>query len=281
MMVGCAAAIVSTDPFTDRVISSNPSLRVIARVGVGIDSIDLAAANARRVAVTVTPGMNAETVADHTLALMLALVRKIVTQDLGVKRGEWSRIGPSTPGELHEKTVGLVGAGTIGRAVYRRLIGFGARVIFLDEKVPSLGIATKATSLGELLGTADIVSLHAPLTAQTRGLINASALKQMKRTAFLINTARGPLIDEAALYSALREHIVAGAALDVFQDEPPDPTTISNIPNLITSAHVGGLSVESIQRMTVSATSSVLDVLSGRLPDTVVNRLTLSSQRSI
>ena len=271
LIAGCVAAIVSTDPFTAAAIASNPALRVIARVGVGADSIDRAAADAHGVAISVTPGMNAEPVADQTLAMMLALVRKVVSQDQGVKSGRWDRVGPSTPTELPGKTVGLVGAGTIGRAVRRRLAGFDLKLVFFDTRVKHLDGAKPVASLEELLSTSDIVSLHAPLTSETRGLINAKTLRLMKPTAYIVNTARGPLIDQEALFDALRAGALAGAALDVFADEPPDPATFAGVPNLVTSAHIGGLSVESIRRMTISATDSVLAVLRGETPATVIN----------
>jgi|HubBroStandDraft_4_1064222.scaffolds.fasta_scaffold06849_2 phosphoglycerate dehydrogenase-like enzyme len=273
---GCVAAIVSTDPFTATVITSTPSLRFIARVGVGTDSIDLAAANAHGVGVSVTPGLNAEPVADHTLALMLALIRRVVPQDLGVKSGRWDRVGPNTPSELPAKTVGLIGAGTIGRAVMRRLSGFDVKLIFLDAFVSGVEQATKIESLEELLTLSDIVSLHCPLTGETRGLLNAKTLRLMKSTAFLINTARGPLVDQEALFAALRKGSIAGAGLDVFAEEPPDPVALSDVPNLITSAHIGGLSRESIRRMTISATDSVLVLLEGRIPATLINRHALN-----
>jgi phosphoglycerate dehydrogenase-like enzyme len=272
MLMGDAdAAIVSTDPFTAEVIAGNPKLRIIARVGVGTDSIDHAAAAEHGVAISITPGMNAETVADQTLALILALVRKVVAQDASVKAGKWERVGALTPGELFGKTVGLVGAGTIGRAVMRRLSGFSVRTLFYDEYIPSLEGAEKATSLEDLLARSDVVSLHAPLTAETRGFIGAKALKAMKASAFLINTSRGPLVDQDALFDALRRGEIAGTGLDVFAEEPPGAATLEGVPNLVTSPHIGGLSHESILRMTVSATTSVLAVLAGECPETVIN----------
>jgi phosphoglycerate dehydrogenase-like enzyme len=271
LMSGCVAAIVSTDPFSATAIESNPLLKLIARVGVGTDSIDLTAANTHGIGISVTPNLNTEAVADQTLALILALIRNVVQQDLGVKSGRWDRVGPNTPSELCGKTVGLIGAGTIGRAVMRRLSGFGVKLIFLDSYVPMAENATKIESIEELLSLSDVVSLHCPLTKETRDLLNARTLHLMKPTAFLINTARGLIIDQEALFAALRKRTIAGAALDVFAEEPPDHTALSNIPNLITSAHIGGLSTQSIRRMTISATDSVLSVLDGRIPTTIIN----------
>lgn len=277
LMEGAVGAIATADPFTDRVIQSNPNLRVIARVGVGVDSVDLESATRHGIPVTIASGANAETVADQALAFMLALLRKLVVHDQAVRSGRWERFGVTTS-ELPGKTVGLIGAGTIGRAVTRRLAGFGASVVFFDRYVPSLDGARKMETVEELLATADIVSLHMPLTPETRHMIDAAAISLMKPTALLINTARGPLVDQEALFDALRAQRIAGAGLDVFEDEPPAPGTFDNVPNLICSPHIAGVSGESIRRMTISATSSLLAVLDGQTPDTIVNPAVLEQR---
>lgn len=271
LMRDAAGAIVSTDPFTAEAIAANPSLKVIARVGVGSDSIDHDAARRAKVAITITPGMNMTAVADQTLAMMLAIARKVVGQDANVKAGRWERVGAMTPSELAGKTVGLIGAGAIGQAVARRVRAFDARVIFFDPRIENLADAERMQTLEQLLEASDIVSLHVPMLPETRNLIGAQAIARMKPGAVLINTARGGIVDEAALFTALREGRLSGAALDVFETEPPNATVIRDVPNLLCSAHMGGLSHESIRRMTVSATDSVLAVLSGECPPTVIN----------
>lgn len=271
MLGNAEAAIVSTDPFTADVIATHPHLKLVARVGVGYDSVDLVAADQHGVGISITPGLNAETVADQTLAMILALLRKVVEQDANVKAGKWERVGKATPSELFEKTVGLVGAGTIGRAVLRRLKGFGAKVIYFDEFVAELSGAERVLTLDALLQQSDIVSLHCPLTAATRKLIGPTTVPLMKRGALLVNTSRGPIVDQATVFAALRDEALGGAALDVFEEEPPGAPAFSGVPNLLTSAHMGGLSHESIARMTASATSSVLAVLGGEVPDTLIN----------
>lgn len=271
LLDSAVAAIVSTDPFTREVIEGQPNLRVIARIGVGTDSIDLAAASERNVLVTVTPGLNADTVAEHTIALMLALVRKVVDQDGLVKSGRWERVGEFTPVELAGRTVGLLGAGTIGRKLIQRLAGFEVKILFFDPVVTRTEYATKVNSLSALLSASDVLSLHLPLTAETRGIIGANEIRQMKTTALLINTSRGPLINQATLFSALRAGSLGGAALDVFEEEPPPSPVLREVPNLICSPHLAGLSRESIRRMTISATDSVLAVLSGEIPPTAIN----------
>jgi phosphoglycerate dehydrogenase-like enzyme len=271
MLSGAVGAIVSTDPFTREVINTHPNLKVIARVGVGTDSIDLPAATKNNVLVTITPGLNADTVAEHTLALMLALVRKVVDQDTLVKSGRWERVGEFAPGELLGRTVGILGVGTIGRKVIARLAPFGVKIHFFDPLVTQAEPATRVESVSDLLRIADILSLHVPLTEETRAIIGQKEIEQMKSSALIINTSRGPLIDQAALFSALKKGALAGAALDVFSEEPPPAAIVRETPHLICSPHLAGLSQESIRRMTVSATDSVLSVLSGQVPPTAIN----------
>ena len=265
------AAIVSTDPFDRAVFAAAPRLRVIARVGVGTDSIDLDAATAAGVAVTVTPGANDHTVADHAVALMLACLRRVVEHDAGVRRGAWNRTGDHTPWVLTGSTVGLIGYGRIGRLVAERLRGFGARLLVTDPvAVPDAG--EKLVELPDLLAAADVVSLHAPLLPSTRLLIGAAELRRMRPTAILVNTARGAVIDEAALARALAHGELRGAALDVFGDEPPDPASpLLSLPNVVLSPHIAGLSDQSIEQMLRRATASVLDVLAGRAPADLAN----------
>lgn len=199
------AAIVSTDPFERSVLAAAPHLRVIARVGVGTDSIDIPAATEAGVAVTTTPGANRETAADHALAMILAAVRRIVEHDASVRRGEWLRAGAMTPWDLHGTTVGLIGFGGIGRAVARRLRGFGTRVLVADPAVARNGTGDgfEVVELDALLACADVVSLHLPLLETTRGIIGRAELAAMRPETLLVNTSRGGLVDEDALVDAL------------------------------------------------------------------------------
>jgi phosphoglycerate dehydrogenase-like enzyme len=265
LAAGAVGAIVSTDPFDESVFAAAPGLRVVARVGVGTDSIDLDAATAAGAVVTVTPGANQETAADHALALILASLRRIVEHDASVRRGEWSRTGTLTPWELHGATVGIVGFGKIGRAVCRRLAGFGVEVLVADPALPSAD-GLRVVALGELLRRADVVTLHVPLDARTRGLIGAPELAAMRADAVLVNTARGGLVDEAALVAALDAGRLRAVALDVFEDEPAVSPALLARSNVTVTPHIGGLSDRSIARMTEQATESVLAVLAGR-PD--------------
>ena len=264
-------AIVSTDPFDHDVLAASPNLKVIARVGVGFDTIDLAAATAAGVLVTITPGANDQSVADHTLALMLALVRRLPEHDRSLREHRWDRGGALTPRDLYSATVGLIGSGRIGRAVVRRLRGFGSRILVTDPALERAEDGTTLVGLDQLLAESDVVSIHVPLMPQTRGLIGDRELALMRPTAVLINTARGHIVDEAALAQALRDGRLAGAAIDAFTDEPPFGSELLELPNVIVTPHIAGLSLESISAMTTQATQSVVEVLRGGVPAGTVN----------
>ena len=269
-----AGAICSTDPFTRDVLRNSPHLQVIARVGVGIDSIDAAAATEMGVAITTTPGANEETVADHAIAMMLGLLRRIPENDAGVRRGEWNRTGPYTPLLLTGCTVGVIGYGHIGRLVARRLAGFDVELLVWD---PALGESDspRSVEMAELLARSDVVSLHTPLIPSTHHLIDQAALRLMQPHAVLVNTSRGGVVDEAALIQALNEGVIAGAALDVFETEPPVTSPLFAMSNVVVSPHVGGLSTKSVDVMIRMATASVIDVIEGRIPSGLANRAIL------
>jgi phosphoglycerate dehydrogenase-like enzyme len=270
LAAGCVGAIVSTDPFDADVLAALPALRVIARVGVGLDSIDLDAATANGVAVTVTPGANEATVADHTVGMMLGLLRRMVEHDDGVRRGEWNRTGRHMPSALNGRTVGLIGYGRTGGLVAERLRGFDARILVSDPLAPADETVELAT-LAELLAVADVVSLHCPLLPATRGLLGRDELAAMRPDAILVNTARGGLIDEDALADALERGELRGAALDVFADEPPRSRRLLELPSVLLSPHIAGLSDRSVHEMMCRATASVIDVLRGRQPEHLAN----------
>jgi phosphoglycerate dehydrogenase-like enzyme len=276
LVADAAAAIVSTDPFDADVLQASPQLRVIARVGIGVDSIDLDAATACGVAVTVTPGANESTVADHTIALMLAALRRVCEHDAAVREGRWNRTGEHAPWVLSGATVGLIGYGRIGRLVRKRLEGFAVDVLVSDPLEPDDPTVANV-SLGELLAASDVVSLHAPLLETTHRLLGAAELALMRPHAVLVNTARGGLCDERALVDALEHGRLRAAALDVFEQEPPGPSRLLALPNVVVSPHNAGLSVQSIEEMTRRATASVIDVLVGREPEHLANPEVLSS----
>jgi phosphoglycerate dehydrogenase-like enzyme len=270
LMEGATAGVISTDPFDESVFARCPELRVLARVGVGTDAIDLRAATQAGVAVTTTPGANTQTVADHTLALMLACCRKVVENDRAMRAGRWDRGGALTGGDLTGSTVGIVGLGCIGHEVAKRLRGFDVKLIGADlPEVSPDGIAQM--SLPELLETADIVTVHVPLLPSTRGLIGAAELAGVRPGAILINTSRGGVVDEGALIDALVDGRLSAAGLDVFAREPPAGSPLLTMPNVVLSPHIAGISVVGQQTMLEMAASSVLDVIAGRPTAGLVN----------
>jgi phosphoglycerate dehydrogenase-like enzyme len=269
-MATAVAGIVSTDPFDREVFAACPRLRALARVGVGFDAIDIEAATDAGVAVTITPGLNGETVADHTLALMLACIRRIVENDASVRRGEWDRGGRLLGTALSGSTVGLIGLGGIGRAVARRLSGFGVRMLGYDL-VDAAVDDVERVDLDELLRESDVVSLHVPFSGETNELIGEAELALMRPTAILINTARGRLVHEGALVRALDEGRLAAAGIDVFEHEPPHDSPLLSLPRVVLTPHVAGIGTGAQQAMLEMAVSAVLDVLAGQEPDGLVN----------
>ena len=263
-------AILGLDAVTAAVLDRANRLRVISRYGVGMDAVDVAAATRRGVVVTIIPGANSVAVAELALALLLALARSIPYHDRGARQGRWTRVQGM---ELYGATLGIVGLGRIGREVAQRAVCLGMRVLFHDPLVTGAlpGLAAKPCALEELLATSDAVSLHLPLTDATRHLIDAGALGRMKPTAYLINTARGGLVDEQALYQALAQKQIAGAACDVFATEPPDASGLVALDNFIAMPHIGSATHQTTLRMGLMAAQNALAVLRGERPVGVVN----------
>lgn len=261
LLQGVEAAIIGVVPMTARVIHSAPRLKVICMHGVGVDHIDLQAAAACSVIVANCPGANDQAVADLTIGLMLAAARQIPCADSDIRQGKWAAYQGS---ELWRKTLGLIGLGRIGRAVAQRATGFDMHIVAYDPYVDeglAKGIGVELVGLEEVLAESDFVSLHTPLTEHTRHIIGRTELSQMKPTAFLVNTARGGLIDEDALYHALVEGRLAGAALDVFADEPPTGSPLLTLPNVVMTPHIGAHTKEAIERVGVLAAQNVVQAL--------------------
>lgn len=267
LLVGSDAIIASSEPLTARVMDAAPRLRIIARYGVGYDAVDVEAARARGIAVTTVPGTLEETVADFTLGIMLALLRDIPRLVTETRSGKWER--PLST-DAWGKALGIVGTGRIGRAVARRAAAFGMTLLGYDPYPdPAWAAATglRYTDLPELLASADVVTLHAPATPATHELINARTLAVMKPGAFLVNAARGSLVHEPALYDALTNGRLAGAALDVFAKEPPGADhPLLALPNVLPFPHVASATVEAARRMGVAAAREVVRVLRGEPP---------------
>jgi len=249
-------------------IAAAPRLKVIGRAGVGLDNIDLPAATERGIIVVNSPAATTVAVAEHTLGLMFALARQIPRADAGLRRGRWLK--EKIRGiELQGKSLGLVGLGRIGLAVAQRASALGMRCLGYDPLYPSLSPPpgeVELVALETLLGQADFVSLHVPLSAQTRGMLDAARLKLMKPEAFLICTARGGLIDERALLTALNSGKLAGAGLDVFAEEPPGRDPLLSHELVVATPHVAGQTIESQERAARDVAEEVLAVLRGQNP---------------
>jgi glyoxylate reductase len=266
---------------TDRVdaaaLDAAPGLLVVANIAVGYDNIDCAAARARGVVVTNTPDVLTEATADFTWGLILAVTRRIAEGERLIRRGAWTgwALDFMLGTELRGKQLGIVGLGRIGRAVAARAGAFGMRVAFatLDGDAPRADAAEPSwTRLGldELLSTSDVVSLHVPLTPATRHLVDRRAILRMKRRAYIVNTSRGPVIDEEALAWALREGLLAGAALDVYEREPEVHPDLKGLENVVLAPHLGSATVETRTAMADLAARNVIAVLSGAPPLTPV-----------
>jgi Lactate dehydrogenase and related dehydrogenases len=248
------------------VFEACPNLKVIARTGVGVDAIDMDAATDAGVVIATTPGANEEAVADHALAMILALQRKLVENDAAIREGRWDRAGALTPSDLYGATVGLVGSGVIGRAVIRRLLAFGTTVIVYDPYLTAAPEGTELVDLPTLLARSDVVSVHAPLTEGTKGLLDAEAFASMRPGSVIVNVSRGGIVDESALAESIRSGHLGGAGIDTFAREPIGDSPLLDLPTVILSPHIAGLSHRSIESMTEQATQAVLDVVAGRLP---------------
>jgi glyoxylate reductase len=260
-----ALVCLLTDTVDRSVIDAAPALKAIANVAVGYNNIDIAYAKSRGIVVTNTPDVLTESVADFTWALILAITRRLSEGERLVRRGGWKgwALDLMLGTELRGKQLGLVGVGRIGRAVAARAGAFGMRVAYTSRREIALAGA-EAMPLDRLLLTSDIVSLHVPLTPETRSLIDKRALARMKRSAYLINTARGPVVDEAALAWALQHHLLAGAALDVYENEPAVHPDLLTLENVLLVPHLGSGTTETRTAMADLAVENVLAVLAGR-----------------
>jgi D-3-phosphoglycerate dehydrogenase len=283
-IASCEGVIVrSASQIDEEAIAAGKNLRVIARAGVGIDNVDTAAATRRGIVVMNTPEANTTSAAEHTMALMLALLRKVPQADAWMRQGGWDR-SKFTGNEACGKTLGIIGLGRIGRNVAKRAQAFDMRTIGYDpftshESAASQGI--ELVDLDNLFRSADIITLHTPLTDETRGIINKESLAKTKPGVFIVNTARGPLIVDADLAEALKSGHVAGAAIDVFHTEPPKDCAFIGLPNVVTTPHLGASTNEAQTNVAISTAEQVRDALLEREVRNAVNmpRLDPESRR--
>jgi len=256
--------------------AAGPILRIVANVAVGFDNIDVPACTERKVAVTNTPGVLDETTADFAWTLLMAVARRLVEGDRMARSGAWTKwnLDQLCGTDVWGKTLGIIGLGRIGRAVARRASGFGMHIIYNSTTRAAVEIEKELRaeymSREKVFEQADFLSLHVPLNAATRGLVGPAELAKMKRTAFLINTTRGPVVQEAALIDALERGIIAGAALDVFEREPFIPDGLRR-DNVVLAPHLGSASVETRTRMALIAVENASAFFAGKRPPTILN----------
>jgi len=272
---GLICHILST--VDDELLAAVPTLKVVANVAVGYNNIDVAAAGRRGVVVTNTPDVLTETTADFAWALLMAAARRVAEADRFVRSGQWDRWRWDLlwGADIHGKTLGVVGFGRIGRAVARRALGFNMRVLYQDameaDAAVERDLRASRVDLEALLSESDFVSLHTPFLPETRHLMNARTLRLMKRSAILVNAARGPVVEEAALVRALQEGWIAGAGLDVFEAEPKVHPGLLSLANVVMAPHIGSASLDTRIAMATLAVRNCLAVLDGKPPITPVS----------
>ncbi len=280
-----ALVCLLTEKVDAALLAAAPTLKIVANVAVGFDNLDVKAATAAGVIMSNTPGVLDDTTADLAFALLMATARRLAEGDRLVRSGTWGGWGimQLLGQDVHHARLGIVGFGRIGRGVARRARGFGMSVTYHDavrapdEVERELGVTY--VPLDQLLRESDFISLHVPLIPQTQHLINAAALRTMKKTAVLINTSRGPVIDEAALVEALRTGVIAGAGLDVYENEPDLAAGLAALPNAVLLPHIGSASVATRSKMAEIAARNVIAFFAGEVPPTALNPEVLSKAR--
>jgi len=267
-----------TDRIDDEVMeAAGPQLKIIANYAVGYNNIDVGAATERKIAVTNTPGVLTDTTADLTMALLLAVARRIVESHIYASAGSYQGWDPLLflGTDVHHKTLGLLGFGRVGFAVAKRAIGFDMRILYYDQQRADPDLENQVgaiyVDLETLLKESDFVSIHVPLTEGTRGLIGSETLALMKPTAFLINTARGEIVQEDALVRALQEKLIAGAGLDVFEHEPAIHPALMKLSNVVILPHVGSASMETRTKMGLMAAENLIAAFRGEIPPNCLN----------
>lgn len=274
-LVACAAEVdamvVGIEKITARVIQAGKKLKVIAKHGAGVDNIDMETATKNKIVVTSAPGANSDAVADMTMGLFLALARSLPFADRSVKGGGWPRMAGT---QLNKKTLGIIGVGQIGKKVARRAAGFDMKILVYDVVKDEEFAATHGVTylpLDDVIQSSDFISIHVPLTSTTRNLISTREFGMMKKGAFLVNIARGGIVDETALFPALKEKKISGAALDVFAQEPPTGSPLLSLDNFIATPHMGGYTMEALNETGMICVRNIMDVLAGKKPQFLNN----------
>ena len=263
-------------PCTERLMASCPKLKVVGRYGVGLDTVDLPAATRLGIAVVHAPGSNSDSVAEHAIMLMLCAIKHLIPMDRATHKGEWRGQRLRGIGELRGLTLGIIGVGNIGRRVAHLARGFGMRVLGYDPYVPPDELRRREvepmSGLSTLLGQADIVTCHTPLTEETRHMINEKTIAQMKDGAIFINTSRGKVQEERALFEALTRGKLSAAGLDVWEEEPvPADNPLLNLDNVVATSHVAGVSEQANRNIATTVAAEILRVLRGEKPKVLGN----------
>jgi D-3-phosphoglycerate dehydrogenase / 2-oxoglutarate reductase len=272
----CDGILVRTAVISGKVMENAPKLKVIGRHGVGVDNIDLAVATRKGIAVVNAPDSNIDSVAEHVLGMILALAKNFVKMDKEIRLGGYELRNKIIGMEIKDKTVGIIGLGNIGMAVAKKLKALDVKIIAYDPYVKPSEIMNTgmnlANSLNKIYSDSDIVTVHVPLTENTMGMIGKEEFKKMKKSAFFINTSRGQIIDEIALYEALKNGEIRAAALDVFIKEPPSmDNPLFKLENIILSPHNASLTEEAMIKMATHSAQGILDYLNGKIPKYLVN----------
>ena len=266
-----------TEKINDELLDAAPKLRIVSNVAVGFDNIDVAACTRRKIVATNTPGVLDETTADFAWTLLMAVARRLIEGDQLTRSGEWAgwNLDQLCGGDVWGKTLGLVGFGRIGRAVARRAAGFGMRILYNDAIPVAPEVAKQLNAefveRDKLFAEADFVSVHVPLLPETRHLISAAQFAKMKKTAYLINTSRGPVVDEAALVAALETGEIAGAALDVYENEPKVHHGLVGRKDVVLAPHIASASVETRTKMAMMAVENCVARFAGKKPPNALN----------
>jgi glyoxylate reductase len=276
-----ALVCLLTEKVDEELLKAAPQLRVASTVSVGYDNIDVPACTRRKVVATNTPGVLDETTADFAWTLLMAIARRLVEGDAWIRTGTWPGwdLDQLVGGDVHGKTLGVVGFGRIGRRVVRRSQGFEMSVVYADQVRSPVEVErelnAKHVDMEQLLRESDFISLHVPLLPETRHLISEAAFKKMKPTAYLINTSRGPVVDEAALAAALEARRIAGAALDVYEHEPKVHPALLGRKDVILAPHIASATTDTRTKMAVMAATNAVAVVEGRRPPNALNADTL------
>ena len=287
LMKGAKAIVLRTGiTITRELLDKADELLTISRTGAGVDNVDLDAAAEKGILVTSSLGVNTSSVMEHALALMMALFKQLPLMDREMRSNNFNIRYKNLPADLREKTLGLVGFGRIGSTLAKVCHdGFNMRIIAFDEYLPEDVKASyrgwvEFASAGEVARQADVISIHIPLTNETKQFFNASFFKNMKKSAFLLNTSRGGVVHEADLVQALKDGVIAGAGLDVFENEPLKPDNgLLTLPNVILTPHTAALTAECVVRMAVSGAQRVIEVFEGKIPENIANPKALEHPR--